>query len=219
MAAAALGWFGGLAAGVLVGVIAVLARGVTTTVTEVDLPLWAIIGSQAVAYAGMLGGCWWAVRSYGMTHTAHDLGITIVTPRLVGLGLAGGVVTTVVVNVVGALIPIGQDSTAVDVFDGKGVAGTITLVVFAGLLAPIVEELFFRGLVQTALVARFGPLVGIGLTAFAFGLVHLEPANLHLLAIVGVALGWLRWRYRSLWPSMIAHATFNSITLIAYFAS
>jgi len=85
--------------------------------------------------------------------------------------------------------------------------------VIAGL-APVVEELTFRG-VGFSLLSRFGKwpaIVGVGvLFALAHGLVQAFPE----LAIFGCSLAWLRWKTGSVYPGMILHATFNSISLIA----
>lgn len=85
--------------------------------------------------------------------------------------------------------------------------------VVAGV-APVVEELTFRGL-GFSLLARFGnwpAILAIGVSfALAHGLVEAFPE----LALFGCALAWLRWKTDSVYPGMLLHATFNSISLIA----
>jgi membrane protease YdiL (CAAX protease family) len=86
-------------------------------------------------------------------------------------------------------------------------------VVIAGV-APVVEELTFRGL-GFSLLERYGKwfaIVAVGiLFALAHGLVEAFPE----LAIFGCALAWLRWQTRSVYPGMLLHATFNGISLVA----
>jgi membrane protease YdiL (CAAX protease family) len=86
-------------------------------------------------------------------------------------------------------------------------------VVIAGV-APIVEELTFRGL-GFSLLERYGAwfaILAIGTTfALAHGLLQAFPE----LAIFGCSLAWLRWKTRSVYPGMILHGTFNAISLIA----
>jgi membrane protease YdiL (CAAX protease family) len=74
------------------------------------------------------------------------------------------------------------------------------------LVAPLVEELTFRGL-------GFAVLSPYGVFAAAHGLVAGFPA----LLIFGLAIGVLRWRTKSVFPGMLFHATFNGLALILAF--
>ncbi len=82
------------------------------------------------------------------------------------------------------------------------------------LVAPVVEELTFRGLGFT-LIARFGEWPAILLTGLAFGLAHGLVDGLPLLVLFGCLLAWLRARTDSVYPGMVVHGTFNAIALIA----
>jgi membrane protease YdiL (CAAX protease family) len=82
------------------------------------------------------------------------------------------------------------------------------------LVAPVVEELTFRGLGFT-LIARFGAWPAILLTGLAFGLAHGLVDGLPLLVLFGCLLAWLRTRTDSVYPGMVVHGTFNAIALIA----
>ena len=85
--------------------------------------------------------------------------------------------------------------------------------VIAGM-APVVEELTFRGL-GFSLLVRFGVLPAILGAGLLFALAHGLLQALPELAIFGCALSWLRWRTRSVYPGMLLHATFNGISLVA----
>ena len=83
-------------------------------------------------------------------------------------------------------------------------------------VAPIAEEFFFRGLLQTFLagIAR-NRWLAIGLTAIVFGIVHLsQPHTIVALTAFGVLLGYAYERTGSLVPSIMIHAVFNLKTLI-----
>jgi membrane protease YdiL (CAAX protease family) len=91
------------------------------------------------------------------------------------------------------------------------------LVLFA-IVAPLVEELTFRGVGQSLLsfVGR-GPsflLVGV-----AFGVAHGLVEALLVLVPFGIALAWLRDRTKSVVPGMVVHALFNGIALVAAVSS
>jgi membrane protease YdiL (CAAX protease family) len=91
------------------------------------------------------------------------------------------------------------------------------------VVGPVVEELYFRGLLQRSAIRRLGPIAGIVLPALAFGLVHTSTdlsgwslaALVTALAAFGAVLGVLAHRTGRLGPGLVAHATFNALTLIA----
>ena len=83
--------------------------------------------------------------------------------------------------------------------------------VVAGL-APIVEELTFRGL-GFSLLARFGRAAAVLLVALAFGLAHGLLEALPLLVAFGAGLAYLRSRTGSVYPAVALHAVFNAVAL------
>jgi len=84
----------------------------------------------------------------------------------------------------------------------------------AGLLAPIAEELVFRGFLLPLLQPRLGRVASLAATSLLFGLGHGLPYALPLTAL-GAFFGWLVQRHRSLLPAMLAHAIFNAVTFAA----
>jgi membrane protease YdiL (CAAX protease family) len=88
-------------------------------------------------------------------------------------------------------------------------------VVIAGV-APFAEELLFRGL-GYSLLEPFGRWTAILTVGLAFGLYHGLIEALPELALFGFVLAWLRSRTGSVYPGMLAHATFNTIGLLSIF--
>jgi uncharacterized protein len=82
------------------------------------------------------------------------------------------------------------------------------------VIAPVVEEITFRGLGYGLLAARFGVEPAIVASALFFGLAHGLVQALPLLVAFGIGLAWLRERQDSVIPGMIVHATFNGIALL-----
>jgi membrane protease YdiL (CAAX protease family) len=78
------------------------------------------------------------------------------------------------------------------------------------LVAPFVEELFFRGIGVRALTI-YGAPAAILLTGIVFGSVHGVLGALPPLVLFGIGLAWIRVRSASIWPGLIAHATYNGI--------
>ena len=94
----------------------------------------------------------------------------------------------------------------------------IVLLCFA-IIPAIFEELFFRGLLFRALLRNLSPLYTIVGTGILFGVFHLiSSSGIGLsrfapTALMGVILGWVCYRSRSVIPGMILHAIHNSLAL------
>jgi membrane protease YdiL (CAAX protease family) len=109
-----------------------------------------------------------------------------------------------------------------DTGDAHTVAALVVLLVVLAVGAPIVEELFFRGLLQGALAHRYGPRTALWVQAGIFGVCHYQfgmPFSTVVLTVVpiacvGLVLGSLRWRYDRLAPGMIAHALCNVVAVV-----
>jgi membrane protease YdiL (CAAX protease family) len=92
---------------------------------------------------------------------------------------------------------------------------TATLVAIALIVAPAMEELFFRGFVYAAIRDRLGVPAGIIISALLFGLVHPGVLNCSVTFVLGAALAALYERAGSLVTPFVAHATFNGVQLAA----
>jgi membrane protease YdiL (CAAX protease family) len=101
-----------------------------------------------------------------------------------------------------------------------GAAGAVLLILIVGVLAPVFEELFYRGLVQRALLKRgLPPVLAIGITALFFGATHFQLLQLPGLVLAGALFGTLAYRFDRLGPAIAAHVTFNMVTVVALLAS
>jgi membrane protease YdiL (CAAX protease family) len=84
------------------------------------------------------------------------------------------------------------------------------------VVAPVVEELTFRGL-GYAVLSPYGVFVAVVGTAIAFAAAHGLVAGFPALFLFGVAIAVLRWRTKSLFPGMLFHAAFNGLALALAF--
>ena len=101
--------------------------------------------------------------------------------------------------------------------------GRIAVAVLAVGVAPVAEELLFRGVLLSALIPRCGLPVAAVLSAAAFAAIHLPGLGWHWYALpqlllLGIALVWLRVRGRSLWPAVLAHGVHNALALGVLFS-
>ena len=99
-------------------------------------------------------------------------------------------------------------------------AGVAVSIAYSLVIAPIHEELFFRGILFRSLADRYGFAVGAGGSGLAFGLIHYVPGHAYgslllmgVMVFTGVALAWFYQRRGNIAASMVAHATFNVIGL------
>jgi sodium transport system permease protein len=86
--------------------------------------------------------------------------------------------------------------------------------VVVGIIAPVVEELFFRGL-GYSLLARYGRTVALLSVGVAFALAHGLVDAFPLLFAFGAGLAYLRARVGSVYPGMLIHAGYNCLVLLS----
>lgn len=83
------------------------------------------------------------------------------------------------------------------------------------VLAPILEELLFRGAIQSHLQAMCKhPWTAIIVASLIFGIVHGNPAQIPFAFLLGTLFGWLYFRTGSLLPGIIGHVLNNSIATV-----
>ena len=92
------------------------------------------------------------------------------------------------------------------------------LVALVFVLAPVAEELFYRGLVQGSLERSMRPLAAIALSSVIFGVVHGQLLQLPGLIFIGAVSGYALWRYQRLWLSIAIHMGFNGVAAIQLLA-
>ncbi len=138
------------------------------------------------------------------------LGLRPVGWRPVVLAVVG---TTILSFVVSQLGP--QPEGVRQVTEGiQGVRALQTLAVL-GFLAPLAEEVVFRGLLYGWLAGRWSNLVAFVVSSLAFAAAHTEPVHILLVLPLGFWFGWLRWRTGSLVPTIVAHMINNTIAVAA----
>ena len=214
---AMLGFLAGLGFSTAIGVVMLLA-GVATSSP------WFLAGSTAGLWLGLGGACVIAVRRKG-SGKLSDLGLVrpegVDPPLGLGFGVAGVIAVSILAAVITAvapeILPRGRSDLTEPIRHG-GTLGVIVIVLIAVVGAPFFEELFFRGLVQGGLVARWGTAVGITVQAMLFGLVHLSPnagwGNIGIFLMIttdGLGLGLVRRAFHRLPPGMFSHAVYNAI--------
>lgn len=99
----------------------------------------------------------------------------------------------------------------------------ILMAIFGVTLAPLAEELAFRGFLQPLLVRSLGAALGIVLAAVPFGLLHYQEygnswRHVVVISLAGVAFGVMRHLTGSTKAAVIMHAAYNGFLFLALFA-
>jgi len=172
-----------------------------------SLPMWAAyIGVPLVVTARKGSG------------PRAELGWSI-QPLDVPIGLAFGVAGQLVLPILYRLVVNAEtldrlDDPARELADSAATtAAKLLLVIAVVLVAPIAEELFFRGLIQRAIGRRLPMVAAVVVTAAIFALMHFQNLQLAGLVVAGLIFGGLAaWRGR-LGPAIVAHMAFNGIAV------
>jgi membrane protease YdiL (CAAX protease family) len=192
-----------------------------------DLPLGIVALAQLGLEAGFFLVPYVATKVKGNGIVA-DLGLRARWEDLWKGGLAGVVTQVVLIPLLYWPLLELLNKTADDL---EGPAQTLTdrantpvdivlLVLIVGVMAPVFEEIFYRGLMQRSLLKRgLHPALAIGITSVVFAATHFQLLQLPGLAVAGAVFGTLAYRSGRLGPAIAAHLTFNMVTVIALLAA
>ncbi len=86
------------------------------------------------------------------------------------------------------------------------------LLITTVVLAPVFEELVFRGVLLPVLVSKVGKINGVLLSALIFALAHLSVGELPPLFVLGIGLGLMRLSSGRLFPCALMHSLWNGVT-------
>ncbi len=86
-----------------------------------------------------------------------------------------------------------------------------------GLLAPLAEEMVFRGAVLRSLLCWMkNPWIGIVISAVLFAVIHMNPAQMPHAFLIGLLLGWMYYRTDSIVPGVVYHWVNNTVAYVMY---
>jgi hypothetical protein len=189
-----------------------------------NVPVAVTISALVGLWAGLAGGLVYATRTRGSGSLVQDFGLRIRWVWDVPVGVAAGLISQY------ALIPVLylpfeqldrtlrhrlETPAKRDTAAAHGALQITLLFLFLSIGAPLVEELFFRGMLLRAIERRYGSIAGIAGSAVLFGLAHFELLQLPALILFGVVLAVLANRTGRLGPGIVAHATFNAATVVS----
>lgn len=114
--------------------------------------------------------------------------------------------------------PTEEQGLVPDDWDSSRVAPFVAFFLAVTVLAPVVEELTYRGMGMSLLVP-YGAVPAVLVTGALFGGAHGLLVGLPVLVVFGIVNAALRLRTDSIYPPVLVHSTFNAVAMIAAVAS
>lgn len=175
----------------------------------------ALAVAESVAEAALVLPVWLlAVRKYRLTW--QDVGLRAFTWGLLGLGCIGLVAFYVFNLCYASVLGLFNLQVEPQLIQQMGTSTQALPLLIAGVfVAPISEELFFRGFLYAGLREKIGVAWAAIVSAALFSVAHITPTAIPSLFMIGLLFALLYERGRSIWPSAILHTTINVIGLLA----
>lgn len=192
---------------VLVGQIITLAG------LSIDPSLVVIFGTALL----IVPAWYFTIFKYGVSWA--DLGLRNFKASMIGLG-CGLMLASLLFNVVyGAILAVFgleiQPDMAV-MFDGTSFP--LALLFGGAIIAPVVEEIFFRGFIFAGLKRRWHWPMAAAVSAGLFAVAHVIPTSILPIFILGFIFAFLYQVSGSIWPAIIMHMLTNTVALTAAYA-
>ncbi len=150
----------------------------------------------------------------------RELGFRVPTAANVGTAILGAIGMIVVANggasLIDYLLHSQHQQDIVQIFQALHNTTTIAIfAIFAVVFAPFAEETFFRVFFFNLGLRYSGFWGGAVLSGVLFGIAHGDAYAALPLALGGIVLCGVYYRTRNAWASMISHALFNSLSIVA----
>jgi membrane protease YdiL (CAAX protease family) len=209
--------------GVIGEAIAIVVSGAHTGANgsiRVTAPI--LFGAVVGQYGAWFGWMYTASRRKGFGSLRADFGFVVSFLRdwpMIPLGLGFEIVAAIVLLPITRLVKQTPQNVVQELDTAHG-AKLVVLVVTALLFAPVVEELFFRGLLLRSLQRRLSAPAAVAISAVAFGLAHVvfdfgSGAVLPALVALGMISGVFAVRTGNLSRSILLHMGFNLLAVLA----
>ena len=206
---------GGAVAGLVLGGLAGAAVQLATG--DTDLTFAALAASIVAAWVGQVGCCVLATRSKGSGSLTRDFGLRL-APIDLAIGAGVGVAAQILLTLLYLPFPIDEEdlsTSLTDLAERLSGAELVALMLLIVIGAPVVEELFFRGLVLRSLQRRFDDVWAMIGSGLIFGFIHLQLLQLPALALFGILLAWTAVRTGRLGAGIVAHIVFNAMAMVS----
>jgi membrane protease YdiL (CAAX protease family) len=189
--------------------------------TQGSTPFWAAV---TVVYYGMPVGAIVLLGYRKPEGLLASLGFRPTAPTWLLAGSALGLIVATAFNTIYtalmSLVGFGPPEASMEVMNelaeslAAGPLATLVSVLLVVLVAPLVEEAIFRGVLLSGLMRRFSPAASIAISSTLFAAIHFDPWRAVPLGFLGAVLAYLAWQSRSVWPAVLAHALVNGVAYL-----
>ena len=159
---------------------------------------------------------WWGPRKYGGGW--WSLGLRRFPPikaaALVVSGFLGILIINGVWEILRERLGLAAQPDYLPLFGG-GPEGLMVALVAGGLVAPLAEEVFFRGYLYAGLRREWGAGWAMAASALIFALVHVIPGVVPPVFLMGVLFAFINEQTGSVWPCVALHSAVNSLAFVA----
>lgn len=179
--------------------------------------MWGIITllGNGILFSGLL--VYKRLSYASLFHSAKHSAISTIVTLSLPILLITPALTIAILTVYYVLVLIFPFSPWHELFGDQMMSDDFASIVYVCVLAPILEEMLFRGIILRSFLLQYSRPASILGSAALFGLAHLNIYQFAVGLILGSTSGWLYERSRSLWPCILLHATYNSIVTWQYF--
>jgi len=174
---------------------------------------------QSFMYVFLVGALYLVIAWRYHSPFWSALGWTFPIPRALVV-LVAGPALAIALSALGAMLHAPTDNSEIEVLI-KSRNSLAAVMLFGVVLAPIFEEMLFRGFLFPLFARSLGPWLGIVLTAVPFALLH--GAQNHwawqpvvLIGVAGMAFGYVRYKTGSTTSAFLMHSAYNAMGFLGY---
>ena len=198
-----------------------------TVATSIVMAIVAAVSDGAGNLAERMSSGPMSALSYGLSMGLTILGVLIYrklrrgegrvfrlslrgfNPMLILWGFVLLLITGIVIEPVLNLFP----ESFLETLNQMGANGGWSVLMLA-VLAPVMEEVLFRGILLESVREKYSSGRAIVVSALMFGVIHIIPQQVVNAFVIGLILGFIYVRTDSLWPVIIIHALNNAMAYV-----
>lgn len=209
-------WLGAVAAALILGVAWSLAYYLASLSLTPSPDLWIVLFPAVFELLFLVPVWWFSIHKYKVS--VRSLGFVGFRWSVLGIGFAlliGVYVVNALYAAVLARYGLRPQSDLSPVFEQLSSPWALFFVIV--IVAPVAEEIFFRGFVFAGLRGRYGWPAAAAISATMFAVFHLELTFFIPAFLLGFLFAYIYHRAQSIWPAMILHITVNALGAAAYY--
>ena len=138
----------------------------------------------------------------------------VILAVLATLGISS--VDSIIMNIFKSVFSASSEQLSDSISNGvfsENIVLSIVSIAYVCVLGPFFEELLCRGAIQS-IGGHISPGFAVFISAFMFGIFHLNISQFYNAFLLGILLGYVTLRSRSLWPAVIMHIANNSLSVL-----